>query len=90
MRKITAYFFIIFLCNLYFHSKAIDFPEHYKFPENYLKGKFYDSTKDFFIVATDKLNDSRFKNAVIIMLDHDEKGAVGVAISIFKKSLFCI
>ena len=81
MRKITAYFFIIFLCNLYFHSKAIDFPEHYKFPENYFKGKFYDSVKDFLLVATEKIKDSRFENAVILMLEHDNNGALGLVIN---------
>ena len=80
MKKFLAVF-TLFVISLNFSAKALDLPKYYKFPENYLKGKFYDSTKDFFIVATDKLNDSRFKNAVIIMLDHDEKGAVGVVIN---------
>ena len=80
MKKFLA-IFILFVISLNFSAKALDLPKYYKFPENYLKGKFYDSTKDFFIVATDKLKDSRFKNAVIIMLDHDEKGALGVVIN---------
>jgi len=80
MKKFLAVF-TLFVISLNFSAKALDLPKYYKFPENYLKGKFYDSTKDFFIVATDKLNDSRFKNAVIIMLDHDEKGALGVVIN---------
>jgi len=80
MKKLIA-IFIFFVISLNFSAKALDLPKYYKFPENYLKGKFYDSTKDFFIVATDKLNDSRFKNAVIIMLDHDEKGALGIVIN---------
>ncbi len=80
MKKLIA-IFIFFVINLNFSAKALDLPKYYKFPENYLKGKFYDSTKDFFIVATDNLNDSRFKNAVIIMLDHDEKGALGIVIN---------
>ena len=58
-----------------------DLPKYYKFPENRLEGKFYDSTKDFFIVATDELKDSRFKNTVIVMLDHDKNGALGVVIN---------
>ena len=49
--------------------------------ENYLKGKYHESTKDFFIVATNKLKDSRFQKAVIVMLDHDNKGALGVVIN---------
>ena len=80
MKKLIA-IFIFFVISLNFSAKALDLPKYYKFPENYLKGKFYDSTKDFFIVATDNLNDSRFKNAVIIMLDHDEKGALGIVIN---------
>ncbi len=80
MKKFLAAF-TLFVISLNFSAKSLDLPKYYKFPENYLKGKFYDSTKDFFIVATGKLNDSRFKNAVIIMLDHDEKGALGLVIN---------
>ena len=67
MRKSTAYFFIILLCNLYLHSKAIDFPEHYKFPENYFKGKHYESAKDLFLIANEEMKDSRFAKTVIII-----------------------
>ena len=81
MRKITAYFFIIFLCNLYFHSKAIDFPKHYKFPENYFKGKHYESVKDLFLIATEEMNDPRFAKTVIIILRHDKNGAFGLVIN---------
>ena len=81
MKRFFATFVLIVVFNLYFPTKAIDLPKYYKFPKNYLKGKFYNSTKDFFIVATDRMNDSRFKNTVIIMLDHDEKGAMGIVIN---------
>ena len=81
MRKITAYFLIIFLCNLYFHSKAIDFPEHYKFPENYFKGKHYESAKDLFLIANEEMKDPRFAKTVIIILRHDKNGALGLVIN---------
>ena len=69
------------LLDSYFPVQAIDLPKHYNFPENYLKGKFYNSVEDYFLVATEKMKDPRFKNTVIIMLDHDEKGALGLVIN---------
>ena len=50
-------------------------------PKNYLKGKFYSSVKNYFLVATKKMTDPRFKNTVIIMLENDEKGAWGIVIN---------
>ncbi len=81
MKKLLVIFFVVGISNISFFAKAIDLPKYYKFPENRLEGKFYDSTKDFFIVATEELKDPRFKNTVIIMLDHDKKGALGVVIN---------
>ena len=72
---------ITFFINLNYPAQSIDLPKYYQFPENYLKGKYHESTKDFFIVATDKLKDSRFKKSVIVMLDHDSNGALGVVIN---------
>jgi len=62
-------------------AQSIDLPKYYQFPENYLKGKYHETTKNFFIVATEKLKDKRFKKTVIVMLDHDEQGALGVVIN---------
>ena len=81
MKKLLVIFFIIVLTNICFSAKAIDLPKHYKFPKNYFKGKHYDSVKDFFLIATEKINDSRFKKIVILMLEHDEKGALGIVIN---------
>ena len=81
MKKLLVIFFVLVATNISFSAKSIDLPKYYKFPENRLEGKFYDSTKDFFLVATDELKDPRFKNTVIIMLDHDENGALGVVIN---------
>ena len=50
-------------------------------PKNYLKGKFYSSVKDHFLVATEKMTDDRFKKSVIVMLDNDEEGAWGLVIN---------
>ena len=50
-------------------------------PKNYLKGKFYSSVKNYFLVASKKMRDPRFKNTVIIMLENDEKGAWGLVIN---------
>ena len=50
-------------------------------PKNYLKGKFYNSVKNNFLVATKKMTDPRFKKTVIIMLENDDKGARGLVIN---------
>ena len=50
-------------------------------PKNYLKGKFYNSVKDHFLIATEKMKDSRFNKTVIVMLENDENGAWGLVIN---------
>ena len=50
-------------------------------PKNYLKGKFYSSVKDHFLIATEKMTDSRFQKTVIVMLENDENGAWGLVIN---------
>jgi len=50
-------------------------------PKNYLKGKFYTSVKDHFLVATEKMTDDRFKKTVIVMLENDEDSAWGFVIN---------
>jgi len=81
MKKLFHLFILILFFNFNSNAEAIDLPKHYKFPENYFKGKFYDSVKDFLLVATEKIKDSRFENAVILMLEHDNNGALGLVIN---------
>ena len=50
-------------------------------PKNYLKGKFYSSVKNHFLIATEKMKDSRFEKTVIVMLENDENGAWGLTIN---------
>ena len=50
-------------------------------PKNYLKGKFYNSVKDHFLIATEKMKDNRFNKTVIVMLESDENGAWGLVIN---------
>ena len=50
-------------------------------PKNYLKGKFYHSVKDHFLIATEKMTDSRFEKTVIVMLESDKNGAWGLVIN---------
>ena len=50
-------------------------------PKNYLKGKFYSSVKNHFLIATEKMKDSRFNKTVIVMLESDESGAWGFVIN---------
>ena len=50
-------------------------------PKNYLKGEFYSSVKNHFLIATEKMNDNRFSKTVIVMLENDENGAWGLVIN---------
>ena len=50
-------------------------------PKNYLRGKFYSSVKDHFLIATEKMRDNRFNETVIVMLESDKNGAWGLVIN---------
>jgi len=75
MKKLLGILVLGLLFNFYISVQALDSPK------NYLEGKFYRSVKDYFLVATKKMTDPRFKNTVIIMLENDEKGAWGIVIN---------
>ena len=75
MKKLLGILVLGLLFNFYISVQAQDSPK------NYLKGKFYSSVKNYFLVATKKMIDPRFKNTVIIMLENDEKGAWGIVIN---------
>ena len=75
MKKFLGILVLGLLFNFYISVQAQDSPK------NYLKGKFYSSVKNYFLVATKKMTDPRFKNTVIIMLENDEKGAWGLVIN---------
>ena len=81
MKRFLVIFFVVVATNISFSAKSIDLPKHYKFPKDYFKGKHYDSVKDFLLIATEKIKDSRFEKTVIIMLEHDKKGAIGIVIN---------
>ena len=74
-KKISLYVFLILLFNFYISVQALDSPK------NYLKGKFYSSVKNNFLVATGKMRDPRFANTVIVMLKNDESGSFGLVIN---------
>jgi len=50
-------------------------------PKNYLKGKFYTSVKNHFLIATEKMKDNRFEKTVIIMLESNNDGAWGLVVN---------
>jgi len=75
MRKIILLFFIITIA---LFNSVIGSAEG---PKNYLKGKFYSSVKNHFLIATEKMTDDRFSKTVIIMLESNENGAWGLAIN---------
>ena len=75
MRKIILLFFII---TIGLFNNVIGAAEG---PKNYLKGKFYSSVKNHFLIATEKMTDNRFSKTVIVMLESDENGAWGLTIN---------
>ena len=75
MKKLLGILVLGLLFNFFISAQALDSPR------NYLKGKFYNSVKNYFLIATKKMKDPRFKNTVIIMLENDEKGAWGLVIN---------
>ena len=75
MKKSLGILVLGFLFNFYVSVQAQDSPK------NYIKGKFYNSVKNYFLVATHEMTDTRFKYTVIIMLENDAKGAWGLVIN---------
>ena len=75
--RALLFYFITFLIATFYSI----FPTLAESPKNYLKGKFYSSVKDHFLIATKKMNDDRFKKTVIIMLESDKDGAWGLVIN---------
>ena len=76
--NIRLLFWFIILQILSFHFSFTTLAEA---PKNYLKGKFYSSVKDNFLIATEKMTDERFKKTVIVMLENDEEGAWGLIVN---------
>ena len=77
MKKRTL-FFLVFILQILLFNYIFAFAES---PKNYLKGKFYNSVKDHFLIATEKMQDNRFEKTVIVMLENDEDGAWGFVIN---------
>ena len=75
MKKIILLFLLITIS--LFNNKTI-YAEN---PKNYLKGKFYESVKNHFLIATEKMTDDRFNQTVIVMLESDKNAAWGLAIN---------
>ena len=77
MKKRILLFLFIILQITSFHY----IPAPAEAPKNYLKGKFYNSVKNHFLIASEKMNDNRFEKTVIVMLENDEDGAFGLVIN---------
>ena len=75
MKKLLGILVLGFFFNLYISVQA----QHS--PKNYLKGKFYSSVKDNFLIATKKMKDDRFEKTVVAMIENDENGAWGLVIN---------
>ena len=81
MKKILWVSVLSLLFNLSFSAQSVELPKYYQFPNKYFKGKFYNSYKNLLLVATTKLSDTRFEKSVVLMIDHDEQGAIGFVIN---------
>ena len=75
-KRILLFLFIILQISLFHNVLVLS-----KAPENYLKGKFYSSIKNNFLIATEKMNDNRFEKTVIAMLENNKDGAWGLVIN---------
>ena len=75
-KRILLFSLITLLISLFYHIFALA-----KAPKNYLKGKFYSSVENNFLIATEKMNDNRFEKTVIVMLENNEDGAWGLVIN---------
>jgi putative transcriptional regulator len=75
-KKILLLLFLILQISLFHYIFALA-----ESPKNYLKGKFYNSVKDHFLIATEKMKDNRFEKTVIIMLESDNNGSWGLVIN---------
>ena len=75
-KKILLLLFLILQISLFHYIFALA-----ESPKNYLKGKFYNSVKDHFLIATEKMKDNRFEKTVIIMLKSDNDGAWGLVVN---------
>ena len=77
-KKISILFVLLLQISLFLF---FNFSTHAEGPKNYLKGKFYNSVKDHFLIATEKMKDRRFEKTVIAILENDEDGAWGLVIN---------
>ena len=75
-KRILLFLFIILQISLFHNVLVLS-----KAPENYLKGKFYNSVKNNFLIATEKMRDNRFEKTVIAMLENNKDGAWGLVIN---------
>ena len=81
MKKILWVSVLSLLFNLSFSAQSVELQKYYQFPNKYFKGKFYNSYKNLLLVATTKLSDTRFEKSVVLMIDHDEQGAIGFVVN---------
>ncbi len=75
-KRILLFLFIVIKITIFHYVFAVG-----SAPKNYLKGKFYNSVKNNFLIATKKMKDDRFEKTVIAMLENDENGAWGLVVN---------
>ena len=82
IKNIKIHFLVLIIIFFYnTNSSSTDLPSHYTFPKNYKEGVYTQSFKDNLLVAQNDNTDSKFYKSVIILLEHDEKGAIGFAVN---------
>mgnify|MGYP001421360724 CR=1 FL=1 len=82
IKNIKIHFLVLIIIFFYnTNSSSTDLPSHYTFPKNYKEGVYTQSFKDNLLVAQNDNTDSKFYKSVIILLEHDKKGAIGFAVN---------
>tara|TARA_Y100000590_G_C15309138_1_gene859449 strand:+ start:76 stop:711 length:636 start_codon:yes stop_codon:yes gene_type:complete len=76
MKKIILLFLVVFKIFLLNSSQSLA-----ESPKNYLKGKFYNSVKNHFLISSKDMKDERFAKTVILMLKNDENGSWGLVVN---------
>ena len=77
-RLITLFIFVQIFATI---GNTTDFPSNYTFPDNYKEGVYTQSFKNSLLVAKSGITDPEFHKSVIMLLEHDKKGAVGFVIN---------
>ncbi len=76
IKNIKIYFLFLIII-LFYNSNTFSSD----LPKNYKEGVYTQSLKGSLLVATEEMTDPKFYKSLIILLEHDKKGAIGFAVN---------